>query len=401
MFSCLSQLSCKNKRVFVRADCNIPLNGAHGNIHDFRLQSLIPTLNHIINSGGKVILATHLGRPPAQSRTDYFDEKLSTSQLIPWFERHGYAVEYEIDLMQAIERSHQNNNKILLIENLRFFNGEQEPDYEFAQLLAQLGDIYVNDAFGMIHRHDTSVTLLAEQFPSRRRCAGLLMEKECKELELVRAKPAHPFVMIIGGSKIKDKLGALLNLVSLPLGRKPDQILVGGIPSLVLLRARNTGVTYPAIPTDCDTLALQIIGQAEKNGVELVLPSDFITLDEQTNAISITSGESVHPIIDIGPATIEQFQSIIAKAKTVICNGTMGKYEIPEGAEGSRQILHALTNNKGLTIIGGGDTVAATRLFGYESSISFLSTGGGALLAYLASSNPFEELPALKVLSKT
>ena len=204
--STLKTCQLRGRRVFVRADLNVPLL-ANGTIEqDFRLRSVLPTINYIQEQGGKVILATHLGRPSAVGRSHLYDEALSTKHLSPWFTQNNFTVDYEPDLVAAHHKSKQHFKHILLLENLRFYNSERETNAHFAEILSYLGDVYVNDAFALAHRNDTSVTLLAEEFDAEDRCIGLLMEKEITELTKLRQNKTDDLVILIGGNKIKDKV---------------------------------------------------------------------------------------------------------------------------------------------------------------------------------------------------
>ncbi len=393
---------CNGKRFFVRADCNIPLYEENIQHHDFRLKSILPTIDFILNNGGKIILGTHLGKPKALERTNYFDEKLSTKQLIPWFKEKRYNITYEIDLMKAIDRSQGSFDQILLLENLRFFNGEHEHNFEFAQLLRKCADFYVNDAFGMIHRNDTSVTLLPEQFSVEQRFWGKLMKKECIFLDNLKRNLPHPFTCIIGGKKVSNKLTWLLQLIDTQENCRPKTILTGGLTALAFLQAENHLEASSEISTHQIKLAQSIINLCQQYNITLIIPKDFVVLDNQENGnTSIVSNFcdiNSRPIVDIGPSTIQTYINIINQSKLVITAGTMGRYEHHNSAEGSKKILCSL--NRETTIVGGGDTVAALISFECHNAISFLSTGGGSLLAYFASSDPYKELPGLAHLTR-
>ncbi len=349
----LKNLDLTGKRVFLRADLNIPL---HSNslqnkkiLNSYKLESIKPTIDYIQENGGKVILATHIGRPNALSRTNFFDENLSTKLLVPWFEQAGYEVEYEIDLKQAIKKSKQDFSKILLLENLRFFNGEQQTNLPFAKLLAQCADVYINDAFGVMHRSDTSITLLPKQFKPENRAYGLLVEKEIETLTKLKTNPEQPFIVVLGGNKIETKMPLLESLLEQPKESRVRSILIGGAI------AKSIGKDF--------------LSKAKSLGVNVLLPEDYLKINNY--------------IIDIGPKTIERFKQEIAQAKTIFTNGPMGIYEEKESATGSREILQAIAQTNAYTVVGGGDAVAATNKFGLENQMDFLSTGGGATLAFL------------------
>ena len=337
----LNQIKLTGKRVFLRADLNVPLKD---NLHektiaqDHRLQATLPTIDYIQEHGGKVILATHIGRPPAATEKNFFDENLSTKLLIPWFEQHGYTIDYEIDLLKAIEKSKQHPDRILLLENLRFFNGEQQTNNEFAQLLAQSGNVYINDAFGVLHRNDTSVTLLPKQFDNDHRAFGLLVEKELETLTILKKNPTQPYVVVLGGSKATTKLPVLEKLIDAPLVARPQSILVGGLVA--------------------SQISQEIVHKAKQNNVNLMLPIDRCTIPKKNAVPTVYEIDAIPPddmIVDIGPKTIELFSEEIAHAKTIFANGTMGVYEDKRYETGSKKILQAIANTDATSIIGGGD----------------------------------------------
>lgn len=397
MIPLIKSLLFKDKRVLLRADFNAPIKNKQF-VHDYRLKAALPTINYIQEQGGKVILLTHLGRP----KNNQFDENLSTRIVVPWLEKQGYKVDYEIDLIQAITKTHVRHSHILLTENLRFFSGEKHVNINFAQLLARLGDLYVNDAFGVIHRADTSITLLAEQFAPERRTCGLLVEKEMHELAHIRQKPEQPFVMVLGGSKLEDKIGMIEQFTHQEKTRRIAVLIAGGLIGQMLLAAQ--GKMHPPTSSTPDALAhakkaLQLVKDFD---ITLALPSDFLVVN---NAIStparICTIDQVpaHALCsDIGPKTIAHFSELITQARTIFANGTMGIYEQTEYTGGTKAIFNAIASSPAYTVIGGGDAVAAIFQYGLADKMDYLSTGGGATLAYLAAQNPEEDLPGLKAL---
>lgn len=397
-------LSLKQKRVFLRADLNIPINQTITSQPHERLQYLIPTLNVFRNNGNAIILGTHIGRPQPRVNTTIIDEAYSTKHLIPLLAREGFNVIFEPDLVHAVKQSHSAFGSILLLENLRFFKGEQKPSESFAELLAATADAYVNDAFGLIHRNDASVTLLPMRFPKENRSPGLLVEKEITTLERLIQSPSHPFIVILGGCKVKDKSTILKTLLNVPSNRRPDIILIGGALAFPFLK--NQGHTLgTTVVTDNDAaIAADIMKIAAQNNIELVFPSDIVattaTLDDKSTA-------TVYPVTavpahvrcgDIGPATVDHFIATLVHAKTIFANGTMGVYEDHNFQNGTKSILHAIATSPGLKIIAGGDTLAAAHHEDVAQRMTFCSTGGGATLAFLSANNPYEELPALKAL---
>lgn len=359
----IQTLDLKHKRVFLRADLNTPLKNKKI-LQDFKLHSILPTIDHILKNGGKVILATHIGQPDAKSQTNFFDENLSTKILQPWFEKNGYKIKYEIDLKKAELESKQNFSEILLLENLRFFNGEKEHNLEFAQMLATLGDIYVNDAFGACHRNNTSMTLVPELFNKKNKAFGLLIQKEIENLNKLKNNIQQPFTIVLGGNKIKDKIKLLENFIT---QNKVKSILLGGAVTNSLLNKKETDLV--------------------QSNVKIFLPQDFIKVDNKN--------------VDIGYKTIKTFEEEIGKAKTIFANGPMGIYEKKESKTGTQKILNKIANSNAFTVIGGGDIVAATFLFNLEKKINFLSTGGGATLFFLSCKNPLEQMPGLRSIIKS
>ena len=277
------------------------------------------------------------------------DLALSAQHLTPWFKDHGL-------------------NQVTLLENLRFSPGEQSKDpatkLAFAQQLAHNMDYYINDAFGTIHRNDTSITLLPTLFATENRFYGLCIAQEFQNLEQLRNAPAKPFIAVLGGNKLADKLPLIHHLITAPASTRVTHIMLGGaLANAVLANPQH-----------------ELQALATQHNVFLGLPTDGTDTD-------------------IGPATIASYQAIIATAQTIFANGTMGVYEQPDSQEGTKAILQAIANNKGFTVLGGGDCAAAAQQFGIADKVSFISTGGGATLAYLAAQEPWLELPGLAALN--
>jgi len=363
-------------RVFLRADLNVPLK--NGNIvQDFRLQSILPTIKDIQQKGNKVILATHIGRPQAQTQTNFFDENLSTKIMVDWFIKHGFKITYEPDLIKAKLLSKGNVDEILLLENMRFFNGEQGTPEErkaFAALLKDLADFYVNDAFALFHRNDCSVTKLPQLFDPKNRSYGLLFKKEVEQLTKLKENVAQPFVLVVGGKKIKSKIPMLQNFLTTKA--KPAAILIGGAIAYTFLHAQEIDVGSSPVEQKYIGLAKTLLEQAEKAGVKVLLPEDHVVING-------TYG-------DIGPKTIKRFCDTIKTAKTIFINGTMGWYEKEGMQKGTKKMLACIVQNKdAYKVAGGGDCIAAIHLFNLKQSFDFLSTGGGATLHFLGKNTGF------------
>ena len=342
----IENLNLKNKRVFLRADLNIPIQNKKIS-QDYKLEKIIPTIDYILKNGGKVILATHLGRPQAAGHTNFFDKDLTTKILVPWFENKGYKIKYEIDLEKAKTLSENRLDEILLLENLRFFNGEKgnlQERERFATILRELADVYVNDAFALAHRDDTSVTLLPQKFEYK--AVGFLVGKEISQLNKIKQNPEQPFVVILGGNKIKTKIPLLESFIKKKSNR-PASIIIGG-----------------AVAKDT-TFLKDFLDKAKENDIKILLPVDDLN-------------------DDIGPKTIKLFCEEINKAKTIFVNGTMGIYENKESQTGTKEVLQAVANSNAYTVAGGGDCIAAIHMFNLQDKFDFLSTGGGATLAFLA-----------------
>lgn len=395
-FNTIKSLNLNEKRVFLRADLNIPIKNKQI-LQDFKLKSALKTIDYILKAGGKIVLGTHIGRPEAQSKTNFYDDELSTQILIPWFKDRGYDIKYEPDLLQAKTQSLLNKPSILLLENLRFFNGEKNYNLQFAELLAETADIYINDAFGTIHREDTSVTLLAQQFAKQNRAFGFLIEQELQNLEKIRNNTSPNFVIVIGGIKLKDKLPMIKNLIQNDQAIKPKAIIIGGALGLAFFKKIKVG--SPILDEETLKMAEQIAQMASLNKINLLLPVDqIIVKDDEIKSVKIDELTTEDNCTDIGSETIKIFSDNIADAKVVFCNGTMGIYTEQASQVGTREILTAIANSKAFKVIGGGDATAATCMFGLENKMNFLSTGGGATLKYLGCNNPERDMPGLRAM---
>lgn len=341
------------KHVFLRADLNVPLK--NGCIADAtRLEALLPTLKLLCDQGAVVTLATHIGRPQAlllQATPGFADpskpnHELSSKPIASWLSDHGFG-------------------QVQLLENLRFYPGEQSTDtaqrLAFAQQLATGMDAYINDAFGTLHRNDASIALLPTLFPVSERFYGLCIARELEHLDYLRAQPEKPYVAVLGGNKLADKLPLITRLLKAPEPARITHLLLGGTIGTAIQADQNQ--------------TLQRLAAAQ--GVVLVLPEDMLGTT------------------DIGPRTAATYAQIIASARTVLANGTMGMYEELASQDGTKAILEAIADNPHYTVIGGGDCAAAADQFGLAERIHFISTGGGATLAYLAAGEPWRELPGL------
>ncbi len=385
----LPNWNLENKRILLRVDLNVPLR--NGNIlNDFRLQTTLPTIDHILDRNGIVVLITHIGRPKNR------EPELSTKHLLPWFEQRGYSIDFAENLTAAQEKSEKAQPKtIILLENLRFFPGEKAQNNNFAQQLAQLGDVYVNDAFGILHREDASVTLVPKQFPLEKRTIGFLVEKELNILNALLEDPQKPFVLLIGGAKVTDKIPVIEHLID-----KADTLLL--CPAIVFTFEKALGKRVGRSLVDDTTLALckQILQRAQEKNVTVVFPTDYqIAMHTIQGPLSIVPSDTIPDDgigISIGPQTAEYFSEIISNAGTIFFNGAMGFLERKETLHGVKTIFLAMGKSRGTSIIAGGDSVAAAQLLNATAGIDHLSTGGGATLTYLAD----KPLPGLVALQK-
>lgn len=386
IISKLTQFPLANQRVLLRADLNVPL--AHSAIaNDFRLRALLPTLHYLRSHNAITIIATHLGRPQGTVMPN-----LSTKILVPWFQHHGYSVIFEPNL-RTVKQTDYKPGSIIMLENMRFFPGEHNQDPNFTQELASCAQYYVNDAFGTLHRHDTSVSLVATYFPPDKKTVGFLVERELKELEFLK-HAQKPFILILGGGKVDTKLELIKGMLDYVTA-----IMLCPATVFTFLYAQGTPVGASLVEHECIDKAQEIIAQAQSKNIQLLFPLDYQIADNSLDGPLRFIDAHEFPKdaigISIGPKTIEHWCSIIKKAKTVFLNAAMGFAYRPETLEGLHKILECLASSSAHSVVGGGDSVAAVERFGLAQKISFLSTGGGSTLAYLSG----EELPGLIAIS--
>lgn len=386
----LSDIDLHGKTVFLRVDFNVPL--ADGRVVEaHRIDSALPTIRLILERASKVVIASHLGRPDGKP-----NKKYSLSPVRDYLERRlAQPVAMAPDCVGAAveEIVRDENNRLILLENLRFHKEEEANGTEFARALASLADVYVNDAFGAAHRAHASISGMAAHF--RAKGAGLLLQKELDYFAPILGGPPKPFVVILGGAKVSDKIGVIRNLLP-----KVDVLLIGGGMAYTFLKARGLEVGQSIVEVDKLTLARTVLDEAASRGIELVLPSDHVTGDAEKKNAKVCN-EQIPPDrtgLDIGPATLARFVMEIDKAKTVLWNGPVGLFEVSPYDQGSRSLAQRLASRYPAvtSIIAGGDTVAAVTAAGVENKISHLSTGGGATLEFLEG----KELPGLKALEE-
>lgn len=388
----LTDINMKGKTVLLRADFNVPLD-EFGNItDDTRIFEELPTIRYILKQGAKLIICSHLGRPKGE-----FDQTYSmfpvAQQLIKYLINK---VHFAVDVVgpDAIQKAKNlKEGEVLILENLRFHKEEEANDLYFAKKLASMADIYIDDAFGTIHRKHASIHRVAKLLPNNG--MGFLMGKEINTIEKAMQNPDRPFVAILGGAKVADKIGVVKNLME-----KADSVLIGGAMSFTFLKAQGVNVGTSIVDEKGLELAKGILEKAKEEGKKLILPVDVaVSTNYSPNSkarfCKIENIPENYMGLDIGPRTIKIFKQKIKEAKTIIWNGPMGVFEFPEFAAGTYQVAKAISKNKGLTIVGGGDTVAAVKLYKLSKKISHISTGGGATLALLEGA----ELPGYDALT--
>jgi len=373
-------IEVKGKRVLVRVDFNVPRDKSTGEItDDARIRAALPTIQYLIDAGAKVILCSHLGRPKGVVSEDLrlarAGERLASLLGRPvrcLSECVGPQVEGVVGGMKP--------GDVVLLENLRFHPEEEKNDPGFARSLAQLADIYVNDAFGTAHRAHASTAGVAAYLPA---VSGFLMEKELEFLGKALADPARPFTVVLGGAKVADKIALLENII-----RKVDVMIIGGGMASTFLRALGTDVGGSKVEEEQLEFARDLADRAEKAGVTLLLPVDGVVAsdfaaDAEYKTVSLDSVPEGWQILDIGPRTVEMFQASLKDSATIVWNGPMGVFEFPAFAGGTVAIARYIAGLDAVTIIGGGDSAAAVRQAGVEDRMTHVSTGGGASLEYL------------------
>ncbi len=388
----INDLDCKGKRIFCRVDFNVPLDENRTITDDTRIRAALPTIRHILENGGRLILASHLGRPKGKP-----DARFSLAPVAPALTRLlGRPVPMAPDCIgpEVATMVHKmKDGEVILLENVRFHPGEEKNDPAFCRQLAELADLYVNDAFGTAHRAHASTEGVAHLLSPA--VAGFLMEKEIRYLGEALASPKRPFAAVLGGAKVSDKIPVIQNLLT-----KLDTLIIGGGMAYTFLKARGVDVGNSLVENDLLDLARKLMSEAQSEGVNLLLPEDHMVAAEfKADAEHRVCTNADFPAewmgLDIGPRTIETYAQALKGAGTVVWNGPMGVFEFEAFASGTFAVARALAESDAISIIGGGDSVAAVNKSGLEDRMTHISTGGGASLEFLEGKN----LPGIEALT--
>ena len=393
----VDQINFRGKKALVRVDFNVPLDANYHITDDNRITAALPTIKKILTDGGAVILMSHLGRPK-----DGPTEKYSLKHVVPHLsDLLGQQVQFADDCIgpQAIEKAKAlAPGEVLLLENLRFYKEEEKGDKEFAQKLAALGDVYVNDAFGTAHRAHASTAVIAQFFPEAK-CAGYLLAAEVNNAEKVLNNAERPFTAIMGGAKVSDKIELIEQLMG-----KVDNLIIGGGMAYTFAKAQGGKIGKSLVEADKLDLANDILAKAKARGINILLPTDSIIADAFSNDANteIAQNDNIKDDwmgLDIGPDSIKAFSKVVESSKTILWNGPMGVFEMEKFEQGTKAIAEAVvraTQNGAFSLIGGGDSAAAVAKFNFTNDVSYVSTGGGALLEYMEG----KELPGVKAINE-
>ena len=380
----IAEINFEGKRVLVRVDFNVPLDNQKLITDDTRIKACVPTIKTIIKNNGRPVLMSHLGRPKGEVNPD-----LSLAAVVNKVkELTGCEVKFINDCVgNEVVAATENigDNEVLLLENLRFYNEETKGDKVFAEELAKNGDFYVNDAFGTAHRAHASTAIIAEYFKDNK-APGLVMLAEIENVNKVLNERVSPVTAIVGGAKVSSKIDILSNLIP-----KLDNLIIAGGMAYTFIKAQGGRIGKSLVEDDYLNTALDIIKKAEQNNVRVFLPKDSVNANEFSNDAerSISAANKIGDDemgLDVGPESLDELKIVISNSKTILWNGPMGVFEFSNFAEGTKQVADFIaqaTKNGAFSLVGGGDSVAAVKKFGKQNEVSYVSTGGGAMLEYL------------------
>ncbi|MGK7379480.1 phosphoglycerate kinase [Planococcus sp. 1R117A] len=386
----MKDVDLKGKRVFCRVDFNVPMS--EGKVtDDTRIRAAIPTIEYLVDNGAKVILASHLGRPKGEVNED-MRLAAAGAKLSELLHKEVKSLDESIGPKVEQEIASMNEGDIVLLENVRFHPGEEKNDEELAKAFAALADVFVNDAFGAAHRAHASTAGIAKHLTA---VSGLLLEKELDVLGKALSEPERPFTAIIGGAKVKDKIGVIDHLLD-----KVDNLLIGGGLSYTFTKAQGHEIGTSLLEEDKIELAQSFIKKAEEKGVKLYLPVDVVVTKEfsndgETKVVKIDGIPADWMGLDIGPKTVELYSDVIMNSKLIIWNGPMGVFEMSSFENGTKSVAQAMAKTEAYTIIGGGDSAAAVEQFNVADQMDHISTGGGASLEFMEG----KELPGVTALT--
>lgn len=386
----MKDLDLKGKRVFCRVDFNVPMKDGEVT-DDTRIRAAVPTIEYLISEGAKVILASHLGRPKGEVNEEM---RLAAAgvRLSELLHKDVKGLKESIGETVVKEISDMQDGDVVLLENVRFHAGEEKNDEELSKAFADLADVFVNDAFGAAHRAHASTAGIAKHLPS---VSGLLLEKELDVLGKALSEPERPFTAIIGGAKVKDKIGVIDHLLD-----KVDNLLIGGGLSYTFIKAQGHEIGNSLVEEDKLELARTFLKKAEEKGVKFFLPLDAtvateFSKDAETKTVKIEEIPTDWMGLDIGPETADVYRDVIKNSKLIIWNGPMGVFEMEPFANGTRSVAEAMAETEGYTVIGGGDSAAAVEKFDVAEKMDHISTGGGASLEFMEG----KELPGVSSLT--
>ncbi|MFJ1353371.1 phosphoglycerate kinase [Capnocytophaga canimorsus] len=380
----IDNFNFKDKKALIRVDFNVPLDESFKVTDNTRIEAAKPTIEKILNDGGSVVLMSHLGRPKGEK-----NQKYSLKHIVNEVSKElGKPVIFVDDCVgESVEKAvaQAPSGSVILLENLRFYAEEEKGNEDFSAKLAKLGDIYVNDAFGTAHRAHASTTIVAKFFPNNK-CFGYLLAKEIESIDKVMKSGEKPVTAILGGSKVSSKITIIENILD-----KVNHLIIGGGMAYTFVKAQGGKIGDSICEDDKLQLALDILAKAKSKGVEVHLPVDVVAADDfnneaKTQVVDITNIPNGWQGLDAGPKSLANFKEVILKSKTILWNGPVGVFEMPTFAKGTIEVgnfIAEATKNGAFSLVGGGDSVAAVKQFGFENKVSYVSTGGGAMLESL------------------